>query len=65
MVLRRLSAKYPELGQKLWDEDEMSRGYVKVLKEGRDIQHLARAGYGARRDRHLEPVSPRGRRMTK
>jgi molybdopterin synthase sulfur carrier subunit len=39
-VLRQLSAKYPELGQKLWDEDEVPRGYVKVLKEGRDIQHL-------------------------
>ncbi len=39
-VLRRLSAKYPELGQKLWDEDEVLRGYVKVLKEGRDIRHL-------------------------
>ena len=40
MVLRRLSSKYPELGQKLWDEDEVLRGYVKVLKEGRDIQYL-------------------------
>jgi len=40
MVLRQLSAKYPELGQKLWDEDEVPRGYIKVLKEGRDIQHL-------------------------
>ena len=40
VVLRRLSNKYPELGQKLWDEDEVLRGYVKVLKEGRDIQHL-------------------------
>jgi molybdopterin synthase sulfur carrier subunit len=39
-VLRRLSVKYPELGQKLWDEDEVLRGYVKVLKEGRDIRHL-------------------------
>jgi molybdopterin synthase sulfur carrier subunit len=40
LVLRQLSARYPELGQKLWDEDEVPRGYVKVLKEGRDIQHL-------------------------
>ncbi len=40
VVLRQLSARYPELGQKLWDEDEVPRGYVKVLKEGRDIQHL-------------------------
>jgi molybdopterin synthase sulfur carrier subunit len=39
-VLRQLSARYPELGQKLWDEDEVPRGFVKVLKEGRDIQHL-------------------------
>ena len=40
MVLRQLSDKYPELGQKLWDEDEVPRGFVKVLKEGRDIQYL-------------------------
>jgi molybdopterin synthase sulfur carrier subunit len=40
MVLRQLSARYPELGQKLWDEHEVMRGYVKVLKEGRDIRHL-------------------------
>ncbi len=40
MALRQLCAQYPELGQKLWDEDEVPRGYVKVLKEGRDIQHL-------------------------
>ncbi len=39
-VLRQLSDRYPELRQKLWDEDEVPRGYVKVLKEGRDIRHL-------------------------
>jgi molybdopterin synthase sulfur carrier subunit len=40
MVLRRVIGQYPELGQKLWDENEVMRGYIKVLKEGRDIQHL-------------------------
>ena len=39
-VLRRIAGEHPELGRKLWDENEVMKGYVKVLKTGRDIQHL-------------------------
>jgi sulfur-carrier protein len=34
-VLRRLSAAYPALGQKLWDGDENLSGLVTVLLNGR------------------------------
>jgi molybdopterin synthase sulfur carrier subunit len=40
-LLRRLVAEHPELGSKLWDDEERLTGLVKVLLNGRAIQHLA------------------------
>lgn len=40
-LLRRLIAEHPELGSKLWDDEERLTGLVKVLLNGRAIQHLS------------------------
>jgi len=40
-VLRQLAARHPVLQGKLWDGDEQLTGYVKVMLNGRAIEHLA------------------------
>jgi sulfur-carrier protein len=40
-LLRMLVADYPQLGTKLWTDNEELTGMVKVILNGRAIQHLS------------------------
>ncbi len=39
-VLRRLTAQYPALSEKLWDADGNPTGFVRVLLNGRLLEYL-------------------------